>query len=417
MTAFPFAWAIGYKQGKGARERAMKFGYFAMISNAGLKRGMAEVFDDVREIAAEVEDAGWHEIWFTEHHFGHEGYDVMPNALMLSADVAARTSRIRIGQAANIITFWHPIRLAEDVAILDQMTRGRIDVGIGRGIYHRESVHLNRAADVRDDDQNRALFEETYEILLKVWGNDFFNHKGRFYEFPEPGIVWNHEMSPKSPHFMNMDTFELTKLSIQPRPFQKPHPPIWQVVDTPPSIRGAGAKKINAIMWLPTLAVLKERFEWYREARSEAEGREVPLGYGMGLLRDLFVADSMAEAEDVAGEAVVNQLQYVCHWRGLGNMLYPGEPLPPGGKLDPSTPGGRLDALTYDWVHPRNLLFGTPDYVAERIAEIRDELGVEQLLLSSNMPGLDHEDTMRSLRLFNRKVLPRFSDRRAAAAE
>ena len=394
----------------------MKFGYFAMLSNLGQKKEMAEIFDEAREIAALVEETGWDEIWFTEHHFGHEGYDVMPNALMLSTDIAARTKRIRIGQAANIITFWHPLRLAEDVAILDQMTRGRIDVGIGRGIYHRESVHLNKAADVRDDAQNRALFEETYEILLKIWKNDFFEHDGDLYHFPEPGVVWKHEMSPKSPDFMNMETFELTKLMILPRPYQKSHPPLWQVVDTPPSIRGAAQKKMNAIMWLPAIPVLKERFEWYREARSEAEGHEVPLGHGVGLLRDLYVAETMEQAEADAGEAMVNTFQYVCHWRGLGNMLYPGEPLPPGGKLDPSTPGGRLDALTYDWVHPRNLLFGTPDYIAERIAEIHDELNVEQLLLTSSIAGLDHEKCMRSIRLFNGEVLPRFRDKEAAVA-
>jgi alkanesulfonate monooxygenase SsuD/methylene tetrahydromethanopterin reductase-like flavin-dependent oxidoreductase (luciferase family) len=391
----------------------MKVSCFSYLTNVGLERPMAEVLDEMREIAIACDQAGWDVIWFAEHHFGHEGYDITPNAILLSADIAARTKRIRVGQAANIITFWHPLRLAEDIALLDNLTRGRLEVALGRGLYHREAVHLNVAADVRDDEQNRALYEETYEVLVKALSNPFFAHQGRFYRFPEPGVVWNHAMSPKSPEFMNLETNELTKLSVQPRCYQQPHPPLWQVVDSPRSITGAAAKKLDAIMWLPTVRTLKERFEWYREARSEAEGREVAPGRGLALLRDLYVADSMEQAKEEAGQAVVNLYQYVCHWRGLGNLLDPGEELPPGGKLDPSTPGGKLDALTYDWLHPRNLLYGTPDYVVEKIMELRQELGLEQLLLYPNPPGLAQDKVMASLKRFNEQVLPRL---RAATA-
>ncbi|MEE8545757.1 MAG: LLM class flavin-dependent oxidoreductase [Alphaproteobacteria bacterium] len=385
----------------------MKVSCFSYLTNLGLERPMADVLDDMREIALACDDAGWDVIWFAEHHFGHEGYDITPNAILLSADIAARTKRIRVGQAANIITFWHPLRLAEDIALLDNMTRGRLEVALGRGLYHREAVHLNPAADVRDDEQNRALFEESYELLIKALSNRFFSHEGRFYRFPEPGVVWDHAMSPKSPEFMDLETKELTKLSLQPSCYQKPHPPLWQVVDTPRSITGAARKRLGAIMWLPTVRALRERFELYREARSEAEGRELPLGQGLALLRDLYVADTMEQAKEEAGEAVINLYQYVCHWRGLGAMLDPGEALPPGGKLDPSTPGGRLDALCYDWLHPRNLLYGSPDYVVEKIMELRQELNLEHLLLYPNPPGLAQDKVMGSLRLFNEQVLPR----------
>ena len=397
----------------------MKFGYFANSNSLHLETDIAQVLDETREVSIACEEAGWDVIWFPEHHFGHEGYEIIPNALMMGADIAARTSRIRIGQAANIITFWHPIRLAEDIALLDQMTRGRVELGLGRGIYHRESVHLNEAADVRDDEQNRALFDETYEVLIKALTNKFFSHEGRFYRFPEQGIHWDHALSPKSPQFIDLESNEITKLSIVPGPFQKPHPPIWQVVDTPRSIKAAGAKAINGIMWQPTVEELKGRFEMYREARSEAEGRELALGEGMALLRDLYVAETMEDAQRQASAAVLSYFHWTCHWRGLGNMLYPGEPLPPGGKLDPTTPGGTLDALTYDWLHPRNLLFGTPDYVAEKITELQEELNLQHLLLWSNQPGQSHANVMRSLELFNTEVLPRFKkpDAQASAAQ
>ncbi|MCH7901444.1 MAG: LLM class flavin-dependent oxidoreductase, partial [Acidobacteria bacterium] len=80
----------------------MKVSCFSYLTNLGLERPMAEVLDEMREIAITCDQAGWDVIWFAEHHFGHEGYDITPNALLLSADIAARTKRIRVGQAANI---------------------------------------------------------------------------------------------------------------------------------------------------------------------------------------------------------------------------------------------------------------------------------------------------------------------------
>ena len=320
----------------------MKLGYFMNAGNLGGKKNAAQVFDETREIASYLDETNWDVIWFAEHHFGHEGYEVVPNPLMLSCDIGARTKRIRIGQAANIITYWHPLRLAEDIAMLDQLTKGRVELGIGRGIYPREAMNLNPTADVRDSATNRELFEETYEILLKAFQNKFFNHKGKFYEFPFPGIKWNHRLSPHTPDFMDMESQEIAGVSVVPDTFQKPYPPISQVIDTPPSIKWAASKCLQGLFWQPTVPELKKRFELYREERSKAQGSAVALGEGLGLLRDVYVADSMEQAEQEAGEAVLAYFHWTCHFRGLGNMLYPGEELPPGGKLDPYTPGGKL---------------------------------------------------------------------------
>ena len=117
------------------------------------------------------------------------------------------------------------------------------------------------------------------------------------------------------------------------------------------------------------------------------------------LVRDLYVAETMEEAKRAAGEGILAYLRWVCHWRGLGNHLMPGEELP-------KTPG-KLDALTYDWLHPRNLLFGTPDYVVEKIQELQETLNLRYLLVWSSFPGVSHDKVMRSLRLFNEAVLPR----------
>jgi len=378
----------------------MRFGYFANSNNLGLKKPFTAILDEAREIAACIEDAGWDSIWFTEHHFGHEGYEVCPNPLLLSADIAARTTRLRVGQAASIVTFWNPVRVAEDIAMLDHLSGGRLEVGVGRGVYGREAIHLNEAADLRDQAKNFRLFEQTVDFMRKAWTQDFVDHDGEFFRYPAEGFKWEHAQSPASPDFMNVATGDVHKLAIVPRPLQQPHPPLWQVVDGEGSIRWSAANGLKAMMWIPTVKALKWRFELYRDTASEAQGRDVPLGEGVALVRDMFCAETMEDAKRDGGDGILSYLRWVCHWRGLGNHMDPGEELP-------ETPN-KLDLLTYDWLHPRNLLFGTPDYIAEKIDELREELGLQTLLLWSSFPGVEHEKVMRSIKLFNEEVLPRF---------
>ncbi|MEE9210664.1 MAG: LLM class flavin-dependent oxidoreductase [Kiloniellales bacterium] len=383
----------------------MHFGYFANLTN-WTHKPYTEALDEVREIATHCDKSGWGSIWFTEHHLSHEGMEACPNALMLGADIAARTKRIRLGQAANIITFWDPLRVAEDIAMLDHMSGGRIDVGLGRGIYGREAIHMNVDADLEDQAKNFRLFEETLAIMKKAWTQDLFAHQGEFYTYPAPGFTWQHDMSPPHPDLVDMETNRLAKIGLVPRPLQQPHPPLWQVVDGHRSIDWAGRNGLKTIMWIPTVKALKPRFEVFRQARSEAEGREVPLGEGISLVRDMFVAETMEEARELAGEGILTYLRWVCHWRGLGNHMDPGEELP-------ETPG-KLDLLTYDFLHPRNLLFGTPDYVAEKIEELQSELNLQHLQVWSSFPGVPHDTAMRSIRLFTEEVMPRFAGPKSA---
>ena len=377
----------------------MKFGYFCNLTNTTHKP-YTQVLDEARDIAVHCDQSGWDSIWFTEHHLNHEGMDACPNPLMLSADIAARTKDIRIGQAATIIPFWNPLRVAEDIAMLDHMSNGRLEVGLGRGVYGREAIHMNVEADLKDQARNFRLFDESLTIIKKAWTNELFDHKGEFYTYPAPDFTWQHDMSPPHPELVDMQTHELKKIGLVPRPLQQPHPPLWQVVDGHMSIDWAARNGLNTIMWIPTVKALRQRFDVYQKAKSEAENRDVPLGEGVCLVRDMFVADSMDEAEEMAGEGILTYLRWIAHWRGLGNHMDPGEELP-------ETPG-KLDLLTYDFLHPRNLLFGTPDYVAGKVEELRDELNLQNLQVWSNFPGVPHNSVMKSVRMFTEKVMPRF---------
>ena len=378
----------------------MKIGYFCNITN-WKKKPYTEILDNARDIAVYCDKNNWNTIWFTEHHFNHEGMESSPNPLMMCADIAARTKQIRLGQACNVITFWNPIRLAEDIAALDQFSKGRVDVGIGRGVYGREAIHMNVEADLNDQAKNKRLFQETLTIIKKAWTEKFFSHKGEFYSYPSPNFVWQHDMSPPNEDFMDLKTNKIKKIGVIPRTFQKPHPPLWQVVDSTGSIGLAAKNGINCIMWIPTVKTLKKRFEIYKNEKSETEKKNIPMGEGISLVRDMFVAETMEDAKKLAGEQMVNYMRWVCHWRGLGNHMDPGEELP--------QTKGKLDLLNYDFLHKRNMLFGTPDYVIEKIKELQSELNLQNLQVWSSMPGVKHEDAIRSIKLFNDEVIPKIN--------
>jgi alkanesulfonate monooxygenase SsuD/methylene tetrahydromethanopterin reductase-like flavin-dependent oxidoreductase (luciferase family) len=380
----------------------MRFSIFHGMGAPGRLPDYNKLMDEAREFAVAADRAGFWSIWYTEHHFGHEGQELTPNPVLMGVDIAARTSRIRIGQAASIVTFWHPLRLAEDMALLDQLSGGRVEVGVGRGLYGREALNLNPLADPRDQQRNRALFQETLEVLKAAWSGEFFSHQGEFFTFPAPGVKWNHPLSPPSPDFT--DDGVITKLMVTPRPLQR-ELPLWQVIDTPPSIQWSARSGVKGIFWMPPVSALKGRFELYRDEASAATGREHALGEGIALVRDVYVADTMEQARADFEEAVMNTYRWVCHWRGLGNLMEVGEEL--------------TDAhqLSYDLLQDRNMLVGTPDHVAGKIAELRDELNLQDLFLWTTHPGLDHAKAMRSLELFADEVMPRFADAHADAPE
>ena len=372
----------------------MRFSIFHGLGAPGDLANYHQHMENAREYAQAADEAGFWSVWYTEHHFGHEGQELTPNPILMGVDIAARTKNIRIGQAASIVTFWHPLRLAEDLALLDQLSGGRLEVGVGRGLYGREAVNLNPAADPRDQEKNRALFAETMEVLQKAWSGEFFSHKGEFYEFPAPGVKWSHPMSPSTPDFTHDG--EITKLAVVPKPLQKKLP-LWQVIDTPRSIVGAAEAGVQGIFWLPPVSALKGRFELYRENASKAQGRDVPLGEGIALVRDVYVAETMEQARAEFEEAVMNSYRWITHWRGLSNLMEEGEELTPEHKLD------------FDFLLERNQLVGTPEYVAEKIEELQSELNLEHLMLWTTHPGLNHKNAMRSLELFSEKVMPRFA--------
>lgn len=389
----------------------MKFGYVHNIHDVTLEREYGEMVDEMRELAVLCDKAGFTHFWLPEHHFSIWGRELLPNPVLMAADLAARTRRLRIGLAAAIVTFWHPLRLAEDIALLDQLSGGRLDFGVGRGNYGLEALNLNPAADPNDQDANFKAFTETVRIVKEAFQNERFSHKGELYTYPAPGFRVDRAHTVDNPDYIDPETGELIKLTVYPRPKQRPYPPMWQVVSASPmSLQFAAENDMGIIMWRHTVAFLKERLRMYQAFASKASGREVPFGARTAILRDTFVAETEKEARRVAEAAVMEALNF-SNWRGPGVYLDPEE------KLDADLEASLKKELTYEFVSPRSLLFGSPDQVVDKLVALWEETRIEEVAFKSSWPGLAHEHTLRSMNLLINEVIPAFNRRIGRTAE
>ncbi|PPR24180.1 MAG: Alkanal monooxygenase alpha chain [Alphaproteobacteria bacterium MarineAlpha10_Bin3] len=173
---------------------------------------LAGVFAKCEAMAKVMDDCGYGTLWFAEHHFQREGYECIPNNLMMGVHLAHMTKTLKIGCGFNITPMWHPLRLAEDYAMADWLTKGRVIFGVGRGYHTREVETLG--GPLIDKEANRDVFEEQVDIMFKAFNQAEFSHKGKYYELP-----------PKLPY----RGYELSELTLVPRPWKLPVE-CWQPV-------------------------------------------------------------------------------------------------------------------------------------------------------------------------------------------
>ena len=166
---------------------------------------LATVFDKTVAIAQLLDRTGYESFWMAEHHFQPEGYECLPNILMMNVHLAQLTKNIKLGCAFNIAPMWHPLRLAEDFATADILTGGRVIFGVGRGYHTREVESFG--APLLDQEANRDLFEEQVEIIFKAFNERSFSHHGKYYNIPPP---------------VPYRGYELEEITLVPRPATLP---------------------------------------------------------------------------------------------------------------------------------------------------------------------------------------------------
>ena len=222
---------------------------------------LIEVFDTAIELARTCDALGYETLWLAEHHFQHEGYECIPNIPMLAVELAHRTERVKIGCAFNILPTWHPLRLAEDYATADILTRGRVVFGIGRGYHSREVETFG--SPMLDAEANRELFEEQTEIILKAFSQESFSHQGKHYALP-----------PEVPY----RGYTLQDLTLVPRPMNQPVE-VWQpiVSGSARSLDFMARHGIKGVISATAEQVVERWVHDYQEA-ARRHGRELALG-------------------------------------------------------------------------------------------------------------------------------------------
>ncbi|HSD10764.1 MAG TPA: LLM class flavin-dependent oxidoreductase, partial [Candidatus Binatia bacterium] len=233
---------------------------------------------------------GFNYFFMTEHHFQPEGAEFSPSPLLAETAVAAHTKRIRFGQAANIITWWHPVRIAEQAAMLDVLSGGRLEFGIGRGYQPREAEVFGWPfSTIQDQERNRAYYNEAYEIILKCWTKPSFSHQGQFFTIPPVFTRWNHQQtiayfsSEKAgrrldevlklgapdpyggPNPVVQSATTLKELQVFPQPLQRPHPQVWEPLTTGRSIQWAAERGVNGYFIVEPNSRLRQNIETYYE--------------------------------------------------------------------------------------------------------------------------------------------------------
>jgi alkanesulfonate monooxygenase SsuD/methylene tetrahydromethanopterin reductase-like flavin-dependent oxidoreductase (luciferase family) len=352
----------------------VRFGTFFFLQAPPGRRHADIVHDELRQMEW-TEELGYDAVWLTEHHFIDYGLAVDPATLAAAA--ASRTRRVRIGLAAAIVPFHHPVRFAEQMAMVDIIAGGRLDVGVGRG---------NRPAEFRGynvpQEESRERFDEFIEVLLRAWTEERLSHRGRFFTVPEARVI--------------------------PKPVQQPHPTVYQVCVSKDTIEGAalrGWPMLNSVLYGPVDKITDQR-DIYVAALQKAGRSETHITSLLdrwGVSRQIYVADTDAQALE---EAKPYELWYQDSLRRfqVPERIEDTHPsLQPGFRAIAE----RLGRVTWEDLVRETLAFGSPDTVARHMAHMRD-LGVGQVLCWMNFGGLPQAKIRRSMELFAREVMPRF---------
>jgi alkanesulfonate monooxygenase SsuD/methylene tetrahydromethanopterin reductase-like flavin-dependent oxidoreductase (luciferase family) len=340
----------------------MEFGLFTEFqSPPGMSD--AQAFDESMAQMCAAEELGYDAVWLAEIHF-QQGRSVLSSPLIVASAIAGRTKRVKIGIAVQVLPLSHPLHLAEDVATLDHLCKGRLDFGVGRsGLpahYHGYNIPYS---------ESRERFSETLEIVLKAWTQERFSHDGKYYQFRD--------------------------VCITPKPFQKPHPPLRiaaTTAETYPMVGRMGRPLFIAVR-TTSISDLQQFIGGYhagwREAGHPGQG-------SVGLIVPVYVADSARRAREEP------EASTMFFYRSIAEALARG-----GTNREEAA---RLGRLSYDEILDELAVYGTPEAVTDRLLELRETLGFSTLSVWMNVGGrIPHEHTMTSMRLFAERVAPRLS--------
>ncbi len=351
---------------------------------------LVQGYDNAVALAKHMDGLGFYCLWTAEHHFQREGYEVFPNLILLGVHLAGLTKNLKFGAAFNIVPMWHPLRLAEDFAVADILTGGRLIFGVGRGYHSREVETFG--APVIDNDANKELFEEQMEIILKAFNEDSFSHHGKHYDIP-PDVPYR--------------GYQLKDITLVPRPLNLPVE-IWQPIASGRTLEYIAQKGFKAVVALTGEVLVKQMFAQYQAAANKA-GRQLSLGQDMCLGIGFYIGDSRQDAIDKVRPYHDERYKW---FAVFGFVRYTDSEGRPWG-----TPGAPVGAPSIeDGVQQKAWFCGTPDEFIKYLREMEETYpGLEDFILQwpEGMPWLEFKD---QLSVFAKEVMPAFTGQQSAAA-
>jgi alkanesulfonate monooxygenase SsuD/methylene tetrahydromethanopterin reductase-like flavin-dependent oxidoreductase (luciferase family) len=343
----------------------MRFGTFS-YNQARPWVAERQAFEELLAQIELTERMGFDEAWFAEHH--HSDYGMLASPNLIIASLARRTARLRMGNLVSVLPLYDPMRLAEECAILDILTNGRLNVGLGRGVPKDDIKHR------LDRETAQARFEEGIEILERAWTGETFTYSGK---------AWSYQ-----------------DISCRPQPLQKPHPPIYYGATSPDSPAIVARRGWNLALSRQPLPNCAKAIAAYRAARA-ALGN--PNGGGDAIMvRDVYVA----ETDEQAWREAVPQLARF--WQLAGDNFWRGDSLT-ADDLPRLTeryvyfPGGLTSNRLDEW---GTSLIGSPETVINKARMMIETARPDCLVGMCSFGGLSHEQVSRSIELFGTKVIP-----------
>jgi len=340
----------------------IKFGTFLLMQSPSA-RPSPEMYARAVDMAQAAETLNFRNIWLAEHHFSTYGYVSRP--AQLATYIAARTTRLRVGTAVIVVPLHHPLVVAEEIATLDILANGRVDIGLGRGYQYYEFERLGLELDTA-----RARWEESVDVILKALGGGSFSYDGKLFKIPETTVF--------------------------PQPLQQPRPPIWITAQSPESVEAAVRRGFNVLTG--GFGVPIERMAEFRRLFDRLVGEfKPPHPLRVGVQRAVYVAENEADARSAAEEARWN-MRVTLSLRNQYERVERGRAIPVPAPKEPDT----------DDLLDRFLVIGTPDTVIRQIKRIEEMVGITHFNCSFWFGDMEHARVMRSMDRFAREVAPAF---------
>jgi len=344
----------------------MKFGIQNLLSIREWQ-AHAEVYGHALAECRLADELGFDTVWLAEHHFSH--YGICPSLAVLAAAVARETQRVRIGTAVVIAPFAHPIRIAEEWAMVDILSGGRLEFGLGRGYQPKEFAGLGVSME-----RTRERFDESLELIRQAWTRDRVTFEGEFYTVRDVAVL--------------------------PKPLQKPHPPLWTAAVSPDTYTLAarrGLRLLTSPAFTP-FDILRKNYDAYRAEWRAAHGAD---GGEIILNKIIHVADSSRQAREDLREPI--------QWffRTQADLIADPAGAPPEQYKFYRRVRENLLSLSDEVALDQAAIVGDPEEVADKIRAHAEALGVTYFMGAFSRGGLPHEKVTHSMRLFAEKVMPR----------